>query len=265
MGKPWAFLASLFGLQCEKHSGSAKTPDGAMLARLAELSSKHSFVDVRFPYRDDSSYQSLILSINLAEGYVLIDEMFPALSRQAMPGETVEIVSHGKGLPIKFKSQILALETVDGEPACRIGLPGEIHANQRRQFFRVAVPDDTYISLRLPLSEALSPLCKVNNLSSSGINMKVPGNVTDYLSSSHIVEGVHLYLSNQDVIQCDMEVRSFQYCKWPNRHTIVSGRFLNMTKPGQQQLNKLLVGLQRLARKQAVEREQEQGYLTNQP
>jgi hypothetical protein len=55
---------------------------------------------------------------------LLIDEFFPMHADIVIiPGENIEIMSTGKGLPIRFVSVVGSIEMLDGSPAYRIALP----------------------------------------------------------------------------------------------------------------------------------------------
>ncbi len=252
MGKALAFISSLFGLEGEPAKSAIRPVNPDTLLRLEQLCRSHSFVEVSFPEQGGRSYQSLILDINAEQRCALIDELFPALTQPVLPGEPIEVVSQGKGLPMRFRSEILSLEIVDGVPACRIALPRKIHAKQRRHYFRMAIPEDIDVSLRLPLADGQMKLCKVNNLSSSGIQLKINRDVTRQLRSSHVLEGARLMLPDKEVIHCDLEVRSYEYRKLPSRHTLVGGRLRCVAQPAQRKLDKLLADLQRLSLKEAM-------------
>jgi c-di-GMP-binding flagellar brake protein YcgR len=250
MGKALDILGSWFGLIEEPAKQGPPPIKKETLVRLKELSRAHTFVEVRFPERDNISYQSLILDVNGPQRYIQIDELFPAVGKAAMPGEPVEIISHGKGQPLHFESEVIALEMADGVPAYRVALPSSLSVNQRRQYFRVDVPEDVDITVRVDLSPQLSPLCKVNNLSSSGINLRINRDVTQYLRASRVIEGIRIHLPDRDVINCDLEVRSYEYRKSPTRQTIVGGRLLSVSTASQKKLDKLLASMQRILQKQ---------------
>jgi c-di-GMP-binding flagellar brake protein YcgR len=250
MGKALAMLTSWFGLDEEPELNRPKPINKETVLRLRELSRQHTFVEVRFTERNAVAYQSLILDVTPLSRSALIDELFPAAGQPVMPGEPIEIVSQSKGMPLQFHSEIISLEMVDGVPAYRIALPEKLQANQRRKYYRVVVPEEMEMLVRLELGDGLSPLCKVNNLSSSGINLKINRDVTQHLTSSHVIEGIRLQLPDNDVINCDLEVRSYEYRKVPNRHTLVGGRLLSVSAPAQKKLDKLLAHLQRVMQKQ---------------
>ena len=244
MGKALDVLSALFGLDNEPEPDQPKPVNRQTVLRLRELSRDHTFVEVRFPELSGSSYQSLILEVDPQSRSVLIDELFPADGQSVMPGEPVEIVSQNKGMPMRFSSEIMALEMVDGVPAYRIDLPQKVQANQRRKFFRVMVPDEMEISARVDIGDQ-TPLCKINNLSSSGISLKVNRDVTPHLKANRTIEGLRIQLPDHDVVNCDLEVRSYEYRKLPTRHTLIGGRLLRVSGSAQKKLDKILAQLQR--------------------
>lgn len=245
------FMAMLFG------SGSQPVAEDSAiksetLMRLQELCLKHTFVNVRFVNRIDCSFQSLILKVDPDSQSLLIDEFFPMHADIAIiPGENIEIISTGKGLPIKFVSVVGSIEILDGSPAYRIALPKKIKANQRREYFRVAVHNDMNTRLRINLSGGDMAMCRIINLSSSGVSFSVDKNISERLASNRNLKDAKFTLPDGDMLSCNLEVKSYEYRKPPYRCTVIGARFDNLPRPSQKQLDKLIFTLQRLSRRTA--------------
>lgn len=245
------FMAMLFG------SGSQPVAEDSAiksetLMRLQELCLKHTFVNVRFVNRIDCSFQSLILKVDPDSQSLLIDEFFPMHADIAIIlGENIEIISTGKGLPIKFVSVVGSIEILDGSPAYRIALPKKIKANQRREYFRVAVHNDMNTRLRINLSGGDMAMCRIINLSSSGVSFSVDKNISERLASNRNLKDAKFTLPDGDMLSCNLEVKSYEYRKPPYRCTVIGARFDNLPRPSQKQLDKLIFTLQRLSRRTA--------------
>ena len=223
-----------------------KAADSETLIRLQKLCTSHTFVNVRFVDRDDSSFQSLILKVDSHHQSLLIDELFPMQADMAVtPGENIEITSSG-GLPVQFSSTIGAIEILDGAPAYRISLPTRVRANQRREFFRVAVNRDMETRL---LIDGGSCQCEILNLSNSGISFRVENNICEKIQSNRNIKDARLLLPDSSVLYCDLEVKSYEYRRPPQRGTVVGARFIDLPKTTQKQLDKLVSRLQREAKR----------------
>lgn len=246
--KNLGFIAHLFRSKSDKESQPSPTVKPETLVRLRELCAKHTFVDVSFSDRQDHAYQSLIIKVDVDSQSLLIDELYPLQTNMNIgPGEHIEITSCGKGLPVKFSSTITAIEMHEGSPAYRIALPRKVKANQRREFFRVSTRNEAGFQLRIPLTGGGS--CNVLDLSSSGIGFRVDKNISEQLRAHRIIEDARLTLPDNTVVYCDIEVRSFEYRKPPQRCTLVGATLLDIARPAQKQLDKLLIRLQREQKK----------------
>lgn len=248
-GKNHGFIAMLFGSRAQL---AAEEPEvkPETLVRLQELCLKHTFVNVRFVDRADCSFQSLILKVDPLNQSLLIDEFFPMQADIAIiPGENIEITSSSKGLPIKFSSAIGSIEILDGSPAYRIALPKKIRANQRREYFRVAVDRDMNTRLRINLSGGDMAMCQIINMSSSGMSFSVNKNVSEQLASNRKLKDAKFTLPDGSILSCDLDVKSYEYRKPPHRCTVIGARFDSLPRSSQKQLDKLIVNLQRLSRR----------------
>ncbi len=251
-GKNHSFMAMLFG---SRAPSVAEEPEikPETLIRLQELCLKHSFVNVRFIDRVNCSFQSLILKVDPVNQSLLIDEFFPMQADIAIiPGENIEITSSGKGLPVKFSSAIGSIEILDGSPAYRIALPKKIRANQRREYFRVAVDYDMNTRLRINLSGGDMVMCQIINMSSSGMSFSVDKNVSEQLASNRKLKDAKFTLPDGSILNCDLEVKSYEYRRPPHRCTVIGARFDSLPRSSQKQLDKLIVTLQRLSRRTAA-------------
>jgi c-di-GMP-binding flagellar brake protein YcgR len=201
---------------------------------------------VKFVERTDCSFQSLILKVDAKKQSLLIDELFPLQPGVSIiPGEHIEITTSGKGLPVKFKSAIGTIEILDGSPAYRIILPRKVKANQRREFFRVAVSREMETELRIVVAGGSLVHCDLFNISSSGIGFSIDKNITEQIQSSRILQSAKLFLPDNSILQCDLEVRCYEYRRPPHRCTAIGARFVNLSPASQRVLDKLVTQLQR--------------------
>jgi len=223
-----------------------------VVIRLQQLVEERSFVDVRFPGRSDTTYQSLILKIDPIERYLLIDELFPAHGAFFVtPGEEVEVTSICRGIPVRFNSWVkaISLDEADGYPAYRLALPDTVEAKQRRMSFRISVDPEAKLKLRIRGPDGGRLLCTVQDLSMGGLGFTCQGNLGDMLRSNNLLKSNLLSLPELPDISCDLEVRKFEFRKAPYRHTLVGGRFDGLSVQGQRQVEQFMLTLQRQAQR----------------
>jgi c-di-GMP-binding flagellar brake protein YcgR len=256
----WTRLKSLLGKPEQPEAPTEEQTNAAeaeTLLRLQQLAQARTFVDVRFPERTNQSYQSLILKVNAEEKYLLIDEFFPGSENALVsPGDEVEITSQRKGMPVRFGTivQSICLEEEDGMPAYKLKIPDNIEANQRRRHFRVQIDPESGIKVRIPDNEGTTGLlCTVYDLSHAGIGFSAGGNITGILQESPILIGAKLNLPDGTPIECDIEVKSFDFRRHPYRHTTVGGKLSGIPATMQKKLDQYLASMQRLQRKQMAD------------
>ncbi len=223
--------------------------------RLQQLVEERCFVDVRFPDRADNVYQSLILKVDPAEGYVLIDELFPAHGQFFIsPGDEVEITSVRRGVPVRFATWVraISIDEADGLPAYRLALPDAVEAKQRRAHFRLTLDADSGVRLRLRGPEGDRLLCTVLNLSQAGLSFECPGNVTEWLRQHTRLRQCMLTIPGLPEFPCDLEARSFEFRRRPSRHTIVGARIESLAPVAARQLEQFLVIAQRQQRRETA-------------
>jgi len=223
--------------------------------RLQQMVEERSFVDVRFPGRADSVYQSLILRVDPVERYVLIDELFPAHGTYFIaPGDEVEITSIRRGIPVRFHTWVksISIDEHDGLPAYRLALPDTVEAKQRRSHFRLPVDPDSGLRLRIRGPDGDRMLCTVLNLSQSGVAFSCPGNLTERLRQGARLPNSVLSIPGAADVTCDLEARSFEFRKQPHRHTVVGARIDTLGPAAAKQLEQYLMLTQRQQRRESA-------------
>lgn len=237
-----------------------ETPDSApgleqTVIRLQQLVEERCFVDVRFPGRAESVYQSLILKVDPRERYVLIDELFPAHGQFFIsPGDEVEITTVRRGVPVRFTTWVkaISIDEADGLPAYRLALPDAVEAKQRRAHFRLALSPDSGVRLRLHGPEGDRLLCTVLNLSQSGLGFECQGNLTEWLRTHGQLRQCMLTLPGVPEFGCDLEIRSFEFRRRPARHTIVGARIESLPPAAARQIEQFLASAQRQQRRETT-------------
>ena len=223
-----------------------------VVIRLQQLVEERSFVDVRFPGRSESTYQSLILKVAPLERYLLIDELFPSHGAFFVtPGDEVEVTSVRRGVPVRFSSWIkaISLDEADGYPAYRLALPDAVEAKQRRKAFRVNVDAEAGLKLRIRGPDGGRQLCTVLDISLGGIGFSCQGNLGEMLRASNQLKNSLISIPGMPDITCDLEARKFEFRRAPYRHTVVGSRFEGLGSSGEKQVEQVIATLQRQSRR----------------
>ena len=237
-------------------SGETKPPFEETLLRLQQLISERSFVDVTFPERSRASFQSLLLKVDAEERYVLIDELFPSRHVGMIEsGDIVEVTSRAKGMPMKFRTLVEAiqLDTSDGMPSYRLALPGAVEAAQRRGTYRVPLGRDSGVRLRIMNPDGSTELGTVLNLSRGGLGFSCQGNISDRLRENNHLGGCKLSLPDGEVMTIDVDVRSFEFKRYPYRHTVIGSRIRSISSGDEKALDRFMIAQQRLLRRELRE------------
>jgi len=222
------------------------------LIRLQQMVEERNFVDVRFPTKSDTAYQSLLLKVDPIEQVVVIDELFPAHGAYLIsPGDEVEVTSTRKGLPVRFSTWIKAISISDddGIPAYKLAMPNTVDAKQRRKNFRVSIDPDSGIKLRIRGPDQNRLLCTVQNLSYGGIGFTCHGNLTEQLRETPIMRNSILSIQGIGDITLDIEARSFEFRRQPYRHTAIGARMDNISAGDMKKVEQYLLLVQRQRRK----------------
>ncbi|MFL0797880.1 MAG: flagellar brake protein [Cellvibrionaceae bacterium] len=181
--------------------------------------------------------QTMILDINMAEGYILLDELFPApTSISLKEGNTLTLRHHNDGNWLQFSVTILHRSSGNGSPFYVVSLPETIETKPRRRSDRAPIDSAELITAKVT-SPIRSPWhAAVSDISAGGVSFVVGGNVLDQLSRDSILPRCQLELAPGFTIDVPVQVKHYRFQRKPLRQTTVSGQFLNLTPQQQQQL-----------------------------
>lgn len=218
-------------------------------SQLETLQRRHSFIEVKFP-RIEQSFQSMILELHAEDGYVLIDELYPAEGRQhLLEGDAAEISAKSVGLAVSFYSRLLAREIVDDAPVYRMELPEEIGASFRRTAYRIYVEREAglVIDIRQPDGTAFD--AHIINLSADGVKISLRGDVSKAVEKNHLLENCLIQLPNGIDVDCSIDVRNAYVMRTPSLNTMIGGK-LSIDMPSHRtKLDQYLATVQRKQRR----------------
>ncbi len=223
--------------------------------QLELLQRRHNFLDVHFP-RIERRFQSLILELHPDEGYLLIDELFPADGRQLLlEGDIAEISARtGRGDAISFFSRLLLRESGGGAPndrnsapTYRMELPEEIGGSYRRHAFRVYVERENDLMIDLRDNDGNPLPARIVNLSADGLKVSIDGDTVKQLERRHLIDDALIRLPDGTDIDCAIDFRNIYLMRTPRHHTLAGGK-LDIAQAAQR--NKLAYYLAAVQRKQ---------------
>lgn len=217
--------------------------------QLELLQRRHNFLDVHVP-RIERRFQSLILELHPDEGYLLIDELFPADGRQLLlEGDVVEISARGSSGSVSFFSRLLLRESSEGVLAYRMELPEEIGGSYRRHAFRVYVERENDLLIDLRDSDGNPLPARIVNLSADGIKINIDGDAVKLLERHHRFDDAVIRLPDGLDIDCAIDFRNVYLMRTPRQHTIAGGK-LDITVAAQRnKLGHYLAAVQRKQRR----------------
>lgn len=229
--------------------GDARKSAADRYSQLETLQQRHSFIEVKFP-RIERSFQSMILELHAEEGYVLIDELYPADGRQhLLEGDAAEIGGKSTGITVSFYSRLLARETGGDAPVYRMELPEEIGASFRRTSYRVYVEREPGLSIDIRRPDGSSYDAHVINLSTDGIKTSLRGDVSKEMTRNHILENCLIRLPNGADIDCHIDVRNAYVMRTPGLNTMMGGLMTIDLPSHRTKLDQYLASVQRKQRR----------------
>lgn len=218
--------------------------------QLERLRKNHDWISVTVT-QTNSSYQSLILAIDIDNHELLIDELYPPQGLEDLQaGDSMHVQSQTERNPVNFYTRVLAREFKDGAPLFRLELPEEIGRNHSRGAYRVYVANEDHLSIDLnndaiPYQSAI----RVINLSADGIKLSFPNDFTELLKEHHLFEHCLLRLPTGADIECCIELRNSYAIRTPQAHCLAGGK-LSVDQPQQRaRLDQYLASVQRKQRR----------------
>ena len=213
------------------------------------LRKNHDWIDVRLA-KTDQQFQSLILSIDPENHELIIDELFPRESGASIaPGETVEIVSRSKRLPINFYTRILAIDQADDGQLLRLELPEEIGSNHNRGAYRVFVGNEEDLGISINLPDCDPGYVQIINLSSDGIKLNFARDISRELNNPSSLKDCIIHLPDGYDIDCELVIRNVYRITSPTVHTLAGGTISVPQPQHRAKLSQYLAAIQRKQRR----------------
>lgn len=222
---------------------------------LHQLKNNRQFLSIQVTNsasRELQRYQSLILDIDVFQGTITIDDVFPHSEKQGVQvGDDILVSHQSAGAQIHFESQILTMMIEKDLPVYKISIPEALQDGQRRRYFRISPGINSGVKIHFATDEPQA--CHVLNLSCSGIAFKMEGNHTTWVEQKKEIEICQLELPGFDTIHCSVLIRSYDYLAKQDM-TKVGGQFIGLDTSTENRLNQYIAALQRQQLKEQFEK-----------
>lgn len=165
----------------------------------------HTLIYVR-PAQGRVTYQSVLLDVNLKEQYLLIDELFPNIGFQMMPGDRFEVSIGDKRKALNFISELKMAGEYAGTPFYKMSLPDVVEEQQRRSNYRVELVDEiaNHASWRWPNGQ--EGVATILDISMGGVKLKLAHDQAKIQQGSQL-PGVTLTIGNDLQFKSNVDVK----------------------------------------------------------
>ncbi len=225
----------------EKSTGqlTGALPESLNLAELSQryaplirLQAKRQLLEVStldLSHGRQNVYQSIILDINLQGRYLLLDDLFPDVGEDVIKlGDMLTIRHHRQGRLLSFSSRVIHISYSHGAPCYAVELPEEVGYRQRRLYPRMALGNQTPLTVRLKSPWKTPWFATAHNLSAGGMRLSVGGNILEQLNRGSIMPACEFSLGNDLTVSCQARIKGFKFIGRPYRHTQISVEFLDL-------------------------------------
>lgn len=213
-------------------------------APLFELQERRQLLEV-ICESSGEHFQSMILSINLSQGELELDELFPAPQRhQLQPGDLLTIRHHQNGQLLTFTSALTSVVRSLDAPIYSLLLPESVSYRQRRATDRIMLSRQQPLTVRMQSPWRTAWYATANNISAGGMRVIIGGNVLDQLQHNSLIPSCEFALHPDLPIHCQARVRSYRFIRRPYRHTEISMEFLDMDPQQRLQLQRFIKDVQ---------------------
>ncbi len=220
------------------------TQPAQIASLLRRVHEERALLTITLPGSDDP-YKSVVVEVNLAKGYVLLDELHPPAGHGRFLAEK-KFHAHTrlKGVDISFAG-ILQESTLEGGIALyQVALPTLILYRQRRTSFRVHVGAGLVIPVTLDdekLRHLQGLLC---DISIGGIGLRLKSDQPPAIDNGAVFSACEIQLPGNERIHSGLELRFVSPVD--QRHMVrFGGRFVGLAPADRKRVEHFVVSLER--------------------
>lgn len=185
-------------------------------------------------------YQSVILGVDIARGSMLIDELFPAGFIGLVDQSLTIKVRRMDGSRVSFSTRIIERSRAGEVDNYRIALPANIDYKQRREVFRLPVPQDMVMRSEFCTADHQFCAAHVLDVSATGVRLELQ-NAID-VAAGDVLTGLDFEFAGNH-FQCQADVRHVHSDR--SGGIAIGVAFRNISRPQQRLLERSIMQLQR--------------------
>ena len=155
--------------------------------------------------------------------------------------EAEQIVNIERGIPWDFKIRSLTEVTEGNDSYLRCTIPASIHINSRRNNFRVAIPVSFDYEISFFIEEKHHK-ARILDLSSTGAQIRIPGNGNFSKEQQHLIHDAELHLADQLTCPVSFTVQWVHYLEETARMGI---EFANLNASESDTIHRLVNEIER--------------------
>jgi c-di-GMP-binding flagellar brake protein YcgR len=208
---------------------------------LQQLRQQRQLLEI-IPKDSQRSFQSMIIAIDSARGFLWLDDLFPA-QRTLEIGDTITIKHHRDGEVLTMTTPIIAWGRDFGASGIAVALPEAVSYQPRRLYPRWELNEQKSLTGKIRTMGQEPVYGSIEDLSAGGMRILVAGNMLSQIHHGAVLPLCHISLSRECQIRCRARVRAFRICRTPYRGTQISLEFVDLPSTQQRQLQQFIYHL----------------------
>lgn len=211
---------------------------------LNRMVDRHTLLTVLLP-DSNAPYNSAILKIDTAAGYLLLDELTPAAGHRRLAVDSeLKISGRLDGIEFAFHTVIIGLDESGGIAFYKAHLPERMFYNQRRSHYRARVSGAHPVSVHLSRPDGRLSTADLRDISLGGLRARLKrGADISVTRGSHITHCA-VDLPKQGQVACTLQVVHVHNSE-PSGVVTFGGRFVDLSKEHQSAIQRFIAGLER--------------------
>ncbi len=197
-------------------------------------------------------YSSMILKASLDENYIVFDELKPNSGHKLLSQKLAcKISGQSKGINLEFNASVKKIGSRDNIAFYVTQLPETANYKQRRASVRVPLSAATPLEVTLKkIDSDIEIIGELRDISAGGLSIRFKGNISSHIKLGDSIECTFSSPENQrEQFVFDAEIKLIQHLSEPSAPAFLGCQFIDILKPQQRQIEKMIMRLQREAQK----------------
>jgi len=200
----------------------------------------------------EQQYNSMLLDASLDGNYVVFDELKPNAGHELLSHKRIcRISGQSQGISLEFEAQIKKIGNRDNIAFYVASLPSIANYQQRRASVRVQLSAATPLSVKLRMKNGNIELRgELRDISAGGLSIRFHDELSNDINPGDEIECTFSSPENQqDQFVIDAQVKLIKRKAEPSEPAFLGCQFIDILKPQQRQIEKMIMRLQREAQK----------------